>query len=204
MADAAAPRFDLPVKRIAAALCLAVAVTLCGLFEYPYDVWSAGLLFLAWLGLTIALVLKAITFAWPRQQWTASRLAPLMVTGAGIALCYAAMFAGFRGLDEWSTDRNFLALKPDFDGAVAEVLGRRWDRGLHRAEVGDTFVSVDVSDAVRVELSTQGFFGNWEGFYYDPTDAYANGRAHHFDGTVYGCRRVSGHYYYCRYDLETF
>ena len=171
---------------------------------YPYDALIAVLLLLAWFGLAFFLILEAIRFALPGPAWTPGRLVPLLATGAGSVICYLAMIAGFRTLDVQSVNGDFRVRKAGFDQIVAVAGRQRWEQGIHRVESGDSSASVDVSDAVRIELSTQGMFRNWEGFYYDPSDSYATGRANQFGGTVHGCRKIEGHYYYCSYDIETF
>ena len=84
------------------------------------------------------------------------------------------------------------------------VLAKDWGPGVHRGVLEKHYANVDVSDSVRVELYSIGMFSNWEGIYFDPSDLYARSKANHFDGTVYGCRQLEGHYYICRYDLEVF
>ncbi|WP_379552012.1 hypothetical protein [Qipengyuania sp. DGS5-3] len=83
-------------------------------------------------------------------------------------------------------------------------MAKEWEPGIHRGAVEGAYANLDVSDVVRVELDSSGFGGNWEGVYYDPSDLYDRSKANHFEGTVYGCRHLEGHYYHCSYDLSVF
>jgi hypothetical protein len=191
-------------------LIVAIAAA-AGWLVLPYDTFAAFCLLLMWL--TLAIVILRRCFAKTRDQGISTRIPAIAVVLSIEAISFWAFGFAFQTGDWHGNRSRFAAKMAGYDRTVGAVYARKWEPGRHITEVAGNWVEVDVSDVTRVMFDWNGYFSNWEGVVYDPSDQVTELKAatiegkeplqirRQFGSKLGWCRHLSGHYYFCSMEL---